>query len=96
MEPMLLQQPDAWEPRGLAGGDGVLGHSLLQRLKPGLSSHRLVAALSLAKAVCPWDMEGSLTWGVWGTGLWRLREGIPHRPSTRCCLLASHGRGPWS
>lgn len=52
----------------LAGGDGVLDHSLPLRLKPGLSSRRMVAVSSLTKAVCPQDTEGSLTWGVWAQG----------------------------
>lgn len=65
MEQTLPQQPNAWEPRGLAGGVGVLGHSFPLRLKPESSSCRMVAVLSLAKAACPRDTEGSLTWGVW-------------------------------
>lgn len=65
MEQMLPQQSNAWEPRGLARGYGVLGHSLLLRLKLGSSSRRMVAASSLSKAACPQDTEGSLAWGVW-------------------------------
>lgn len=68
MEQMLPQQPNACEPRGLARGHEVLGHSLPLRLKLGSSSRRMVAASSLAKAACPQGTEGSLAWGIWAQG----------------------------